>query len=506
MKQLYSLLFRQRKKVLFLLFLSLIHLLIGLILARSTFLFKTNLFLPVFLAFSLGLLLTFFEDYVSHPVAENINKELTDKAFLKFLHQPYNQSSLEKLNFNLSNSQWAAEAAFSLLRSLFRRILQLGGFSLYLLFLDWRLFTILLASSPLVFLPGWIMGKKSSVYRKNVFKYKSRLAGFYSESANNLATVKAYESENFFHKLQTFKLEKFAREKIKHRRFESLNKPLSLLGMVISFSLIFFTSAYLAKTGAISTQNRFTFFTIMALLYAPLSGLSHDLLIIKSMIGQNLELPDLNISPAEIGSNKSKIKAKNLFKLDKISFSYNKNKILDNFSQTFSKGNIYAVTGENGSGKTTLIHLIQGIIKPDHGKIIVDSKPCNQGISSGYLDQQGSVYCDTIKANLIFGRDSKNIIYPSINHLHNLFNLPPLTRFIENKNISGGEKRKISLIRSLISATSLLILDEPEDSLDLSAKNELIEILHHKQRDKIIIIITHSNKFMDCADEIIKLS
>ncbi|MDA3863366.1 MAG: ABC transporter ATP-binding protein [Deltaproteobacteria bacterium] len=489
------------------LFLSLIHLLIGLILARSTFLFKTNLFLPVFLAFSLGLLLTFFEDYISHPVAENINKELTDKAFLQFLHQPCNESSLEKLNFSLSNSQWAAEAAFSLLRSLFRRILQLAGFSLYLLYLDWRLFLILLVSSPLVFLPGWIMGKKSSNYRQNVFKYQSKLAGFYSQSAQNHATVKAYESEDFFHQLQISKLENLALEKVKHRRFESLNKPLSLLGMVISFSLVFFTSAYLTKTGEISVQTRFTFFTIMALLYAPLSGLSHDLLVIKSMLGQNIQLPDLENTASDIAhSNQPKVKPKAQIKLDNISFSYNKNKIFDNYSQTFNKGNIYAVTGKNGSGKTTLIHLIQGIITPEQGEIIVDSKPCQQGISSGYLDQEGSVYHDTIKANLIFGRKDKKIISSAINHFHNQFKLPPLSRFIENKNISGGEKRKISLLRALISATSLLILDEPEDSLDLSSKNQLLKILGQQQKNKLIIIITHSQKFMDCADEIIELS
>ena len=72
-------------------------------------------------------------------------------------------------------------------------------------------------------------------------------------------------------------------------------------------------------------------------------------------------------------------------------------------------------------------------------------------------------------------------------------------------NLSGGEKQKISLVRTFLKDAPLIILDEPTSALDIQSVSTLIDILEQIKKDKIIIIITHDEKLLRCADSVIDI-
>lgn len=159
--------------------------------------------------------------------------------------------------------------------------------------------------------------------------------------------------------------------------------------------------------------------------------------------------------------------------LKNISYEVSGRKIFDNFSCTFERGKIYCLVGKNGSGKTTLLNLICGIIKPSGGEININN------FSLSEIDMIDA------RKNLIAVVEQKE--------------------FLKNDILSGGERRKVSLEKTFLKNADLIILDEPDNNLDGTVLQRLIDkIIFHKQ-NCITILISHDEKIIEVADKIIRI-
>ena len=211
-----------------------------------------------------------------------------------------------------------------------------------------------------------------------------------------------------------------------------------------------------------------------------------------------------------------KIEVKNIF------FSFNnqkKQKVLNNFNFKFQKGNIYGIIGESGCGKTTLLTIISGLIKANKGKIIINNKIVsgNDIYSSydlGFLSQNPFILNENILTNITlkFNHEKKEILKIK-NNLKKL----NLSKFANHKyllnnnftfgdNLSGGEKQRIALLRTIFRNNSLILLDEPTSALDAKNENLVIKLLKKISKDKIIIISTHKTKLIKYFNKTINLS
>lgn len=209
------------------------------------------------------------------------------------------------------------------------------------------------------------------------------------------------------------------------------------------------------------------------------------------------------------------IELKNIF----FSFKGKKNRnVLDNLNFKFEKGNIYGIFGESGRGKTTLLTIISGLIKPDKGKIIINNKiASNKDIYSsydvGFLSQNPFILNENLLTNITlkFNHD-KSEIYKIKENLKKL-NLSKFTNhkylfknnFTFGDNLSGGEKQRIALLRTIFRNNSLILLDEPTSALDSKNENLVIKLLKKISKDKVIIISTHKTKLMKYFNKTINL-
>ena len=203
-------------------------------------------------------------------------------------------------------------------------------------------------------------------------------------------------------------------------------------------------------------------------------------------------------------------------KLENVNLEYNKKTILKNFNICFEKGNFYLITGNNGIGKTSLLYLITGIIPPTNGNIYINDtnmKDLNLDYFRKYyisfLEQEPTLLNDTIKTNLTTNiKYSKQRFKELIKYvgLNKIFKSNHNMRTIIDEsltNISGGEKQKISLVRTFLKDTPVILLDEPLSALDKKSIYQLKKLLLNAKKDKIIICITHKNGLEDIADKII---
>ena len=190
--------------------------------------------------------------------------------------------------------------------------------------------------------------------------------------------------------------------------------------------------------------------------------------------------------------------------VNKISKSFGNKPIVRDLSLNIKKGEIVGLLGPNGAGKTTTFYMIVGLVKPDTGSIILDKIDVSdlpiyirgeRGIS--YLPQEPSIFRgmnveDNIMSIIeIIEKDkSKHIII-----LENLLNEFDIAHVRKSKSIvlSGGERRRLEIARTLASNPSYLLLDEPLTGIDPVSIDEIKIIIKKLKRKNIGILITDHN-------------
>lgn len=182
--------------------------------------------------------------------------------------------------------------------------------------------------------------------------------------------------------------------------------------------------------------------------------------------------------------------------------------VLKDLNLSLKKGETLAILGQSGSGKSTLLSLLAGIDRPDHGKMILESVDLTD-LSEAELAKLRSQ-----KIGIIFQQFH---LLPHLSALENVsLPLEILKRSDENKakqalidvglghrmdhfpnQLSGGEKQRVAIARSMVIEPDLLLADEPSGSLDEGTGDQVMDLIFDlvKKKDKALILVTH-NKFL----------
>ena len=188
-----------------------------------------------------------------------------------------------------------------------------------------------------------------------------------------------------------------------------------------------------------------------------------------------------------------------LIELNNVTLGYEKHIVLKNINLKIEEGDFICIVGPNGSGKSTLIKGILGLIKPLKGKIKYDGLKQN---FIGYMPQEtkvdahfpasvleivlsGTLNNSGFKPFYSKGAKEKALNNLKLLHIENLKNK-------SFADLSGGQRQKVLLARSLCATSKLLILDEPSNNLDTKSKENLYEMITNLNKEGItIIMITH---------------
>ena len=183
---------------------------------------------------------------------------------------------------------------------------------------------------------------------------------------------------------------------------------------------------------------------------------------------------------------------------------YDERRVVDGIDIKVKEREIVGLLGPNGAGKTTSFYMIVGLVRPDYGNVLFDSDDVTNlpmhiraRLGIGYLPQEESIFRKlTVYENIMAILETMNYSRAEmVDRCHSLMKRFGIDKLAGNKAItlSGGEKRRLTIARSLVSNPKLLMLDEPFSGVDPIAVGEIQEIVSQLREEGLSILITDHN-------------
>ncbi|MEA1916158.1 MAG: ABC transporter ATP-binding protein [Campylobacterota bacterium] len=186
--------------------------------------------------------------------------------------------------------------------------------------------------------------------------------------------------------------------------------------------------------------------------------------------------------------------------VEKLSFSYNKDKALEDINLDVKFGDFLAIIGPNGGGKSTLVNIILGLLTPQEGKITLFNGDAEDANSIGYVPQNTNVNINfpirVIDVILMGVKEKKHFFgysKKSKEYANELLKQVGMSEYAYSKigSLSGGQRQRVMIARALSLNPKLLILDEPTSSIDADGQSKIYELLKELNNEITIIVISH---------------
>ena len=223
------------------------------------------------------------------------------------------------------------------------------------------------------------------------------------------------------------------------------------------------------------------------------------------------------MSEPKLGERKPELRQ--AIRLERVSFAYSKNNVLNDVSLVFPAGKITAIVGASGAGKTTIVDLIIGLLRPKTGEVWIDELPLKMADLHlwrrmiGYVPQETLLLHDSIFINVTLGD-------PDITEreVQEALRKAGIWEFVEKRPkgiyssvgqrglmLSGGQRQRIAIARALVRKPRLLVLDEATTALDPENEAAICETLRKLRGDITILAISHQPALLKIADQAYRL-
>ena len=342
------------------------------------------------------------------------------------------------------------------------------------------------------------------------------------DSLINYETVKYFGNETHEYVRLNQSLKKYEKANNSSRYSLSFLNIFQTIIIMVGIVIMLIMSAYEIKNQTISVGAFIVINAYMLQLYQPLNFLGLVYREIKQSLIDMENLFALLDEKVEVSESKKNIilNSKMCISFKNVSFFYDKRrKILNNITFVVPHGRKTAIVGETGAGKSTISRLFFNFYKPSSGKIYVNNqdliKISKESLRDviGVVPQDTVLFNDSIYYNIKYGKPGakkEEIIHASKNaNIHDfIMSLPHRYDTIVGERglkLSGGEKQRVSIARTLLKNPKILFFDEATSALDLNTEKEIQKNLESISKNKTTLIITHRLSTIINSDNIIFL-
>ena len=491
---------------------------------EGTLIFVISLVLGLFLLKNISnYLALFFIAYLRNGILKNLRNAL----YIKIISLPisyFNEKRKGDLMAKMTSDVTEIQQSFlSILELLVREPLTIL-FSLAAMLL----FSFKLTLFVILFIPisGLVISSIGKRLKKHSFRIQEEQGDFLSiidETVNGQKIIKTFAAgehfkDRFFKATDRFYL--FSNQLL-HRA--SLAGPTSeFLGISAIGILLWFGGKMVLIDESITGTSFIVFMGLAYNILTPAKSISKaSYSIQKGNAAADRVLEILNVKDhLEDDKNAQKLSEfKDRIVFDKVSFSYEKNPVLNKISFEIKKGEMVALVGPSGSGKTTLTYLINRFYNVDNGLLTIDDIPVNLIQKNslykhiGMVTQESILFNDSVYNNLKIGKP--NASNDEIENAAIAANAHDFIKELPNQyetvigdlgnKLSGGQKQRLTIARALLKDPAFLILDEATSALDTEAEQQVQIALEKLMQNRTSLVIAHRLSTIKKADVILVL-
>tara|TARA_Y100001970_G_C14226423_1_gene855961 strand:- start:1071 stop:2876 length:1806 start_codon:yes stop_codon:yes gene_type:complete len=343
------------------------------------------------------------------------------------------------------------------------------------------------------------------------------------ETLSNIKIVKIFNLEKAENKKFYKENKKYFNLIFKQSKLSNLLTPINeTIGLLVGILLIWFGGISVLEEQTMKSDDFIKFILLLFAMLQPIRKLSNVNVQFQNGIAAAERVFNIFDTKNKIVEDKDCLKIKNfnssiLFENVEFKYEENENNVLKDINIEIKKGKTVAIVGKSGSGKTTLSDLIPRFYDPTQGSISIDQHNIKKySLKSlrnliGIVTQNIILFNDTIKNNILYGRDNASQkelsnALKSANIEDLVFNLKDGLNTIIGENgikLSGGEKQRLSIARALIKNPEILILDEATASLDSESEKKVHRAIDNIIKNRTVIIIAHRLSTIVNADKIL---
>lgn len=393
--------------------------------------------------------------------------------------------------------------------------------SIILLFLiHWKLALFSVAVLPLVGFSVEYLGKKVKGVSRLLQKRVASLASLVERAMAGMKIFQSYMTGNY-------EIEKFEAENeasfdlaMEQVRAKALLTPLVELVSACGVTAVLLYGGREVIQGYLTTGELIAFLGYLLTASTPLSRFSGSFQVLQQSLASAerlFDFLDLPLWGKEMEGQKEITSLQEGIKFKNVSFSYQEEKVLENFNLEIKKGEKVGIVGRSGAGKSTLINLLLRFYDPDEGSIEIDGVDIRELTFSSLRSLMGVVLQDTlilggtIRENILYGNldaTSEEVRLASVRaHAHEF--IVHLEKGYDTEvgeggaRFSGGQKQRIAIARALLKDPPILIFDEATSNLDPESEKCILDTIANIEEDKIVIVVAHSLSMVKDLDRII---
>lgn len=377
---------------------------------------------------------------------------------------------------------------------------------------------LFLITALYIFLANYLT-KKETYYLSGQRMYLDKLIGMLGQTLNGIKEIKTSNIKPSLNRKYDGLRKMWANKYMEKRKYVIAHNVLLKIIMYLSKIALYILSMYLLLNGKVTIGIIILLINYFDNIFTYSIKLVEDMSKVREYnisLERVYNLLDKNCTNSFGSINCGNINGHIEFK--NVSFAYNGVSTIKNISFDAKPGEITVITGKTGSGKTTIFNILLRLYKPSCGCVLIDSTKIEEYKKDTYyknvavVNQESFLFNMSIKDNLKMAckDEKKQIEICKKVGIHELIQSMPKgydTILTENAaNLSGGQKRLLSLAKTLLTDSKILLFDEVTSSLDIKTTNKIISILKELKDRHTVIIITHKKEVMKISDEIILLS
>ncbi len=462
-----------------------------------------------------------FKDYFLAKIAENLTRTLRIHINNKISVLQYHYFDEHNLSEIISKYNKELETIKDncgyMLIKVISNILSFISASMIIAVIDWKILIISLILLSLYFLNGRYWGKKVEALSEKAMQCNEESMNVLTENYRNVLITKLYSAYKFVNQKFKEKCDAQYRTQVNLELVYSVNINSGSAIIYILSALIWFVEGLAVFWGKQTIGTITALINYQSMLISPLAFLAEFNNSYKGTVVAIKRIMTILCYREEEAKGAELQEQIESIQYADVDFRYKTSNeaVIEGVKLSFEKGTISGIIGGSGCGKSSLIKMLPRLYPVKQGKIFINDTDLNK-ISLHNLrrkmvivSQESYFYSGTIRENLNFGNSIDEIELIKYSKMLGLYEeimkMPDKWDTVLNEgasNLSGGQKKRLDILRALIMNPDIIIFDESTASIDLERRRMLFDIIEQIKNEKIVIMVTHNIEECERCDNI----